>query len=85
MELAGESADPKCISVFAVYEGSPAQRAGVKQGDELLQVNGISAASIGLEKLWNLLRAGEGKKLRLRIKSGESEREITIELEPLPI
>ncbi|WP_254514199.1 aspartyl protease family protein [Aquimarina sp. EL_43] len=48
--------------------GSPADLAGLKKGDILLQVNGINAYKYKLSDLNNLFSSEEGKKIKIKIK-----------------
>ncbi len=85
LEFAADGAVPTEIRVFHVYEGSPADRAGIRRDDVLLEVDGRSALQIGIEGLWNGLREGVTAKHTLLLRRGENQRTVTLELERLPI
>jgi len=54
------------IIVRDVFEGSPAQRAGIRIGDELVAVNGIPADELGLDGVVQHVRGPEGTSVTLR-------------------
>jgi hypothetical protein len=70
-------------SVDFVIEDSPAARAGMKEGDQLAEINGLSTKDLPLRDIREMLKAGEGKKVILKIRSDGEEKTISLTLEKL--
>lgn len=68
------------VTVSHVYEGSPAEQAGLKDGDFILQVEDIEAAETDLSELVTHIRGEEGTKVHIRFyRQGEKQdREIDV-------
>lgn len=76
------------IFVQSVMEESAAEKAGVKDGDIILEVNSVKYSGEELEKAVSVMRGDEleekeGSKLQLRIKREEEEKNITVIREKL--
>ncbi len=56
------------FSVHHVLQGSPADLAGVKVGDEIIGVNFLHSSFYSLNHLIKILQRKDGKKIRLKIK-----------------
>ena len=61
------SAEGNHIIVQAPIDDSPAFRAGIKSGDEITRVNGVSTASLGLAKAVRTMRGRPGTHVVLTI------------------
>ena len=62
------------VSVTHIYDNSPAQEAGLKEGDKIVKVDDIEATSIELSELVTNIRGEEGTTVHLVIeREGESE------------
>ncbi len=62
------------VTITKVYDDSPAQKAGLKEGDEIVEVGDIAATSTELEKLVTQIRGEEGTSVHLKInREGESD------------
>jgi carboxyl-terminal processing protease len=59
--------DPKGLKVLAVFPGSGAEAAGVKDGDVVVSVNGKSLKGLGLDKMIQSLRGKPGSVVDLRL------------------
>lgn len=73
---AGLSQDRKTmqVTVSHVYEGSPAESAGIKKDDTIVMVGDIEASSMELSELVTHIRGEEGSKVKLQIyREGESD------------
>lgn len=55
----------KRMRVFSVMPGSPAEKAGVKYGDDLLGIDGQEIGTLGFRKVLALLRGQVGSKVKL--------------------
>ncbi len=64
-----------------IFEGSPAQKAGLKVGDAIVAVDGQSARGRSEEEVLNFLRGFPGTKADLTIKRPGAPKEIGIALE----
>lgn len=66
---AGMSQDAKTmvVTITKVYKGTPAEEAGLKNGDQLLSVGDIKATSMELSLLVKQIRGEEGTKVHLKV------------------
>lgn len=55
------------VTVTFVYEGSPAEAAGIKAGDEIVKVEDIDGTSMELSELVSHIRGEEGTSVHLEI------------------
>lgn len=53
--------------VAAVFPGTSAEKAGLKQGDYIIQVGGQSTKDLPMDKVQSLLKGEEGSRVQLRI------------------
>lgn len=68
------------IVVVAPLEGSPAQRAGISSGSQVLAIEGQGASALGLEATAAALRGPEGSEVHLSLVSPEGlRRDVTLE------
>ena len=73
------------IRVTEVYDGTPAQKAGIKVGDELVAVNGITISEENQEKVHALMAEMKpGKKFDYTIVRGGKQRNVSITLAEMP-
>ncbi len=56
------------FKVISPLEGTPAKKAGIMPGDEIVGVNGKSVEGIGIDELVKLIRGPKGTKVTLTIK-----------------
>jgi predicted aspartyl protease len=78
------SQDSVGFRVIDVVAGSPADNAGIKAGDKILAIDGNPADSLELTEVRESFRSDPvGKKLRLRVQSGSSARDIVLSLREL--
>jgi predicted aspartyl protease len=59
------------IVVYRVDQASPAFRAGIRQDDQIISINGRDASSLGLKALCQMLQAKPGTRIRLVVRRGE--------------
>jgi regulator of sigma E protease len=63
---------PKAL-VYAVDGGSPAQKAGLKAGDEIVSVAGNNRTGAGYDQILNIISESKGIPLRFRIRRPDVE------------
>lgn len=55
------------VSVLHVYEGSPAEKAGLRDGDIIVKVEDITAAEMELSELVTHIRGDKGTKVHMQV------------------
>ena len=71
--------DTKFLTVVKVLENSPAKKAGIKVGDQILAIDGNSTTDMSLDYNINLLRGEAGTKVVLKIvRQGNDAFDVTI-------
>jgi membrane-associated protease RseP (regulator of RpoE activity) len=70
------------VIVRNVSKNSPAEKAGLKTGDEIMRINGMSVANGKFSAVARTLT--EGDTVKLRIKRDSKEREVTLVAAPRP-
>ncbi|GAB2974494.1 S41 family peptidase [Mucilaginibacter puniceus] len=63
----------KKILVSGVFEGYPAQKADIRAGDELLQINGVSLEGKNNDQVSQLLKGSKGATVKLIVKRGDGQ------------
>jgi hypothetical protein len=67
-----------------VVPASPAVEAGVRRGDRLLEIDGVSVQSLNLDDIKRPLKANPGTRVRLRLQThGAAPREVVLTLRDL--
>ena len=69
--------------VIDVLNDSPADRAGLKEGDQLVSINGWPTNYLGLNDIIRRLQGRVGKKIRLKIKRKEQTLKIKFRLKEI--
>jgi S1-C subfamily serine protease len=75
--IAGEV--PGSVIVQYVEKGGPAEKAGIRQGDQVLAAEGVKIRSV-YEVIRPLIAKQPGDKMRLVVQQGEAQKAIDIEL-----
>lgn len=76
--------DGERFTVVDVIAGGPADQAGIRPGDAILAIDGVSAATLILPDVReHIRRAAVGKKMGLLIESGGQRKALTITLRDL--
>lgn len=73
-------------NVFVVAEvrtGSPADKAGIRPGDQILWVNGLPSIDYDLNALLNLLQSKAGRTIKMKLKRGNDRFKSHFQLETL--
>jgi carboxyl-terminal processing protease len=68
------------VTVIAPIEGSPAARAGVQPGDQILAINGKPLRGEPIEKLVSIMRGPPGSKVRVTLRRAAVPDPITLDL-----
>src|SRR5215207_254573 len=69
----------KGLRVMTVYDGSPADKGGLKPGDVVIAVNGRSIAGASSEASTARIKGPAGTSVTLTVKSGKRERDVKLE------
>ena len=75
------------LTVVSPFEGSPAQEAGLKPGDAILEVGGVSTEDLPIEESVEMIKGPEGTKVILTVQrsSWAGPKEIEVQREVIKI
>lgn len=73
------------ISVYEVYEGSPAEKAGLKPNDIIIKVDEIEASSVNIDSLSNYIKNEAKENITMIISREEQEQTINVVRERVEI
>jgi predicted aspartyl protease len=68
LELKALGADLRSYFVYAVAQDSPAERAGLLEGDQILFINDYPAQEISISEIYKMLQRGDGRQVELLVK-----------------
>ena len=68
------------VTLVQIYADSPAERAGLKSGDQLLEIDGVSAKGMSLDEAVSLVKGPSGTVVRLRILRAEEAEPFDVEV-----
>lgn len=79
---AGLTQDAKTmkVTVSKVYDGTPAQKAGILEGDQIVQVDQYQAVEMELSDLVKKIRGKEGTEVHLKIYRSSTEKTIEMDV-----
>ena len=69
------------LKVTYVRPNSPAEQAGIRSGDILIQINGREIHQISLEKVLAILQKEPGEKIKLTVKRKDNLKKFTLRLQ----
>lgn len=69
--------------IDGVLENSPAEKAGLLPGDEIIKINFINAKDFSLSHINAIFRSRENKKIRLKIKRDSIKKIVKFRLQKL--
>ncbi|XP_012554918.1 syntenin-1 isoform X1 [Hydra vulgaris] len=69
----------KGVFVSFVENGSPAAMAGLRFGDQILQINGVTLAGFDREKVMSLIKKADPKHIEFAIRDRPFERNLTLQ------
>ena len=69
------------VTVVKVYEGTPAEEAGLKNGDEILSVDKYEATSMELSNLVKKIRGKEGTNVHLKVYRSQTGENLEFDVE----
>jgi len=73
------------FSIAGVRKDSPAEKAGLKKGDQLISINGRKTADMTLQKIMEMMKSEEGKIINMLIVRKNQELTLSFTLEdPIP-
>lgn len=64
--------------IVAPFDGSPAEKAGVKAGDIILEVDGVDVTSLPLNEIVTKIRGPEGSEVTLSLLRPDESRSVTV-------
>jgi carboxyl-terminal processing protease len=73
--------DRRGLKVLRVFEGSPARKAGIGEGDLILAVNGRSIAGVNSEVATGRIKGPSGTRVRLQVFTPGDDRPRTVSVE----
>merc|ERR1719193_1308818 len=69
----------KGVFVSLVTKNSPASLSGLRFGDQIIQINGITIAGYDRSKVMGLIKAAPGDRITLAVRDRPFERTITLQ------
>ncbi len=82
IELIANGSDYRNYEISRIQPGSPAEKAGLKIGDEIISIDSIPVTSYTLSDLYSLLRQQEGHILSFTINRKGQKLTANVKLEP---
>lgn len=76
-----QDAKTKEVTISKVYEGTPAEEAGLKDGDQIIKVNDMESTSKELSALVQEIRGEEGTTVHLQVYRASNNKTFEIDVE----
>lgn len=73
------------ILVVQVIEGSPAERAGLKRGDKVTQVEGVDVSTVNSDEIVNMIKGRSGSKVNLLVSREDKILKIAVKRDVIEI
>lgn len=83
MELLASGSDYHEFMIERIIENSPAQLAGLQQGDRVIFINNRSSRDVSISEIYKIFQKGEGKPVNLVVKRGANVIFTTVNLKRL--
>ncbi len=80
IDLVAEGFDYNSFIIINVVVGSPAYEAGIRNGDQIIVINGRSASDFNLTEINGILRSQPGNKINLIIKRENHNSKVSFKL-----
>lgn len=77
------TSDDDYITIIAPIEGSPAEKSGIKSGDKVIKVDDQNVYANESDKAISMIKGKAGTNVKLTIKRGEEEFDLTIKREEI--
>ena len=77
----GQDAKTKEVTISKVYEGTPAEEAGLRDGDQIVKVNDTVSTSEELSDLVHKIRGEEGTTVHLKIYRASTKKTFEVDVE----
>ena len=71
----------KYITVVSVIEGSPAEKAGIKPGDKLIEIDGSNVTDLPLSSILDRIKGDKGTMVNIGVIRGEDRQVLRFEVE----
>ncbi len=79
MEVTADGPGYLTLRVSQVKEDSPSDSVGIKKGDLILAVNGLSGESLSISNFYKIMNSREGRKIRIRLlRDGEKHKKVFV-------
>lgn len=75
--ISKESKD-SLVTIQKVYKNSPADKAGIKEKDQLLKINGKDVTKSSTDDISNSIKGKDGETYTILLKRGEEEKEVKV-------
>lgn len=69
-------ADDDAVKIVSIFDNSPAQKAGLKSGDEIIEVNDKDVRNKTTKQISEIIK--KGNKIKIKVKRNSKEKEYTI-------
>ena len=66
------------VTISEVYENSPAEKAGLKKGDQYLKINGDDVTKATADDVSEKIKGTNGKEFTIVVRRGNEEKEVTV-------
>jgi len=70
ISFSADGNDHRRLSIYKVSENSPAAKAGLMDGDNIVSINNISSKHLSIAKLWTMMRQRNGAVYKITVKRG---------------